>query len=107
MDDLEETEAGLRVHIRSSKTDQEGAGWLLKGFPPIGQTVKRYAALAGFKAAEFGGHSLRAGFATSAAEKGASIFRIMDVTRHRSVETVRGYVRRAEEFTDHAGEGLL
>ena len=73
----------------------------------IGQTVKRYAALAGFKAAEFGGHSLRAGFATSAAEKGASIFRIMDVTRHRSVETVRGYGRRAEEFTDHAGEGLL
>jgi len=31
----------------------------------------------------------------------------MDVSRHKSVETVRGYVRRAEEFKDHAGEGLL
>ncbi len=46
------------------------------------------------------------GFA-SAAERGASIFRMMDVSRHKSVDTVRGYVRQAEEFTDHAGQGLL
>jgi len=73
----------------------------------VGAVVKKYAALAGFKASDFGGHSLRSGFATSAAMNGASIFRIMDVTRHRSVDTVRGYVRRAEEFEDHAGNGLL
>ncbi len=56
---------------------------------------------------DFGGHSLRAGFLTSAAENGASMFRMMDVSRHKSVDTVRGYVRMAEEFQDHAGEGLL
>jgi hypothetical protein len=32
---------------------------------------------------------------------------MMDVSRHRSVETVRGYVRDAEIFKDHAGIGLL
>ena len=73
----------------------------------IGKVVKRYAAAAGYDAAEFAGHSLRAGFLTSAAERGASIFRVMDVSRHKSVDTARGYVRRAEEFTDHAGQGLL
>jgi hypothetical protein len=52
-------------------------------------------------------HSLRAGFLTSAAARGASIFKMMDVSRHRSVDTLRGYVRDAELFKDHAGAGLL
>jgi hypothetical protein len=43
----------------------------------------------------------------SAAAKGASIFKMMDVSRHRSVDTLRGYVRDAEIFKDHAGAGLL
>ena len=62
---------------------------------------------AGLDPSEFGGHSLRAGFITSAVENGASVFRTMDVSLHRRVETLRGYVRRAEEFKDHAGDGLL
>ncbi len=73
----------------------------------IASIVKKYAEKAGYKSEEFGGHSLRAGFLTSAAENGASVFRMMDISRHKSVDTVRGYVRRAEEFQDHAGEGLL
>jgi len=32
---------------------------------------------------------------------------MMDVSRHRSVETVRGYVRDAELFKEHAAAGLL
>jgi hypothetical protein len=55
----------------------------------------------------FSGHSLRAGFLTSAAKRGVSIFKMMDVSRHRSVDTLRGYVREAEIFKDHAGTGLL
>ncbi len=35
------------------------------------------------------------------------IFKMMDVSRHRSVDTLRGYVRDAELFKDHAGAGLL
>jgi formate dehydrogenase assembly factor FdhD len=55
----------------------------------------------------FSGHSLRSGFLTSAAGKGATIFKMMDVSRHKSVDTLRGYVRDAELFKDHAGAGLL
>ena len=55
----------------------------------------------------FSGHSLRASFLTSAAGKGASIFKMMDVSLHKSVDTLRGYVRDAELFKDHAGAGLL
>jgi site-specific recombinase XerD len=73
----------------------------------IAVVVKKYAALAGLDPDNFGGHSLRSGFATSAAANGATLFRLMDQTRHRSVETVRAYVRRAGLFEDHAGEGLL
>jgi hypothetical protein len=55
----------------------------------------------------FAGHSLRAGFLTSAAGRGASIFKMMDVSRHKSMDTLRGYVRDAELFRDQAGAGLL
>jgi site-specific recombinase XerD len=147
--DVEETETGLLVTIRRSKTDQEGKGvtiaiargdiacpvkalrvWLDSAgieagplFRPINKAgrmaatrltdrsvanvVKAYAERAGFDAGIFSGHSLRSGFLTSAAANGASIFKMMDVSRHRSVETLRGYVRDAEMFKDHAGAGLL
>jgi hypothetical protein len=47
------------------------------------------------------------GFLTSAAAKGASIFKMMDQSGHKSIDTLRGYVREAELFKDHAGTGLL
>jgi hypothetical protein len=53
------------------------------------------------------GHPLQAGFLTSAAGKGASIFKMMDVSRHKSVDTLRDHVRDAELFKDHAAAGLL
>jgi hypothetical protein len=34
------------------------------------------------------------------------MFRVMDVTRHRRVETLKGYDRRAKAFRNHAGEGV-
>ena len=73
----------------------------------VADLVKQYASLAGFNAALFAGHSLRAGFLTSAAEAGADVFRMMDVSRHKKVETIRTYVRRADAFKDHAGRGFL
>jgi site-specific recombinase XerD len=73
----------------------------------VANIVKAYAGLAGMDAKAFSGHSLRSGFLTSAAGKGASIFKMMDVSRHKSVDTLRGYVRDAELFRDHAGAGLL
>ena len=64
-----------------------------------------YAERAGFDANLFSDHSLRSGFLTSAAN-GASIFKMTDVSRHKSVDTLRGYVRDAELFKDHAGSRL-
>ena len=69
--------------------------------------VKRRALAAGLDPDGFSGHSLRAGFLTSAAEAGAGLFAMMDVSRHKSVETVRGYIRRADAFKNHAAKGLL
>jgi integrase len=69
--------------------------------------VKAYAARLGLDADAFSGHSLRAGFLTSAAARGASLFKMMDVSRHKSVDVLRGYVRDADAFRDHAGAGLL
>jgi hypothetical protein len=69
--------------------------------------VKSYAARAGLDEKLFSGHSLRLGFLTSAARSGKSIFKMMDQSRHKSVDTLRDYVRDAELFKDHAGAGLL
>jgi site-specific recombinase XerD len=69
--------------------------------------VKRAAGRAGLDPATFAGHSLRRGFLTSAANAGASIFKMMDVSRHKSVETLRRYVKDADAFQNHAGENFL
>jgi site-specific recombinase XerD len=71
------------------------------------EIVKHYATCAGLDARTFAGHSLRAGFLTSAAEHGASVFKMMEVSRHRSVDTLRGYVRRVDLFKEHAGAAFL
>jgi site-specific recombinase XerD len=73
----------------------------------VASIVKAYAGRAGFDAKTFSGHSLRAGFLTSAAAKGASIFKMLDQSGQKSVDTLRGYIRDAELFKDHAGAGLL
>jgi site-specific recombinase XerD len=73
----------------------------------VANIVKVYAGRAGLDEKLFSGHSLRSGFLTSAAGNGKSIFKMMDVSRHKSVDTLRGYVRDAELFKDHAGAGLL
>ncbi|MGU3663155.1 site-specific integrase [Methylobacterium sp. A49B] len=154
--DLVEHPDGLRVRIRKSKTDQEGAGteiaiphgrfvrpvalvreWLdaagisdgpvfrpvsrygvmrrldARGEPPrlttraVGDIIKHYTSAAGLDASTFGPHSLRAGYITTAAERGADLARIMDQSRHRDPRTVVGYIRRANAFKDHSGSGFL
>jgi integrase len=69
--------------------------------------VKAYAERIGLNAADFGAHSLRAGFLTSAARRGASVFKMRDVSRHKSMDVLQAYVRDADLFRDHAGAGLL
>jgi integrase len=73
----------------------------------VARLVQAVARAAGYDPALFGGHSLRAGFITSAARMGASIFKIQEISRHRSLQVLAGYVRDAQVYRDHAGSGFL
>jgi site-specific recombinase XerD len=69
--------------------------------------VKRYAARAGLDPALFAGHSLRAGFLTSSAESGASVLKMVEVSRHKDISMLTTYVRRSNLFREHAGAAFL
>ncbi len=73
----------------------------------VPRLVKHYARLAGYDPTVYSGHSLRAGFVTSAAVHGARTDKIMAVTRHTSLDMVLKYTRDANLFDSHAGEGFL
>lgn len=73
----------------------------------IARLVQQYAAAAGYDPTQFAGHSLRAGFLTEGAAQGATIFKLQEVSRHKSVQVLSDYVRNAELFKDHAGERFL
>jgi len=68
--------------------------------------VKRAARAAGLDSSAYSGHSLRAGFVTQGALNGATEANIMRQTGHESSDTVRGYMRIANVFTDNVS-GLL
>jgi site-specific recombinase XerD len=73
----------------------------------VAAVVQAHASRLGFDPSTFGGHSLRAGFVTSAVKRGANLIKITDVTGHRSLEMLKTYSRDAEAFVGHAGAGLL
>ena len=86
-------------------------GGKLQGLPmhhsDIPRLVKYYAGLIGLDSKEVSGHSLRAGFVTSAVVHHARLDKIMEITRHSNPQTVMRYIRDADCFRDHAGEKFL
>jgi len=64
--------------------------------------IKEYLNLAGIDNKNFSGHSLRSGFATSAADSGAEERSIMAMTGHKSTEMVRRYIKEANLFKNNA-----
>ena len=64
--------------------------------------IKEYLQLAGIDSKNYSGHSLRSGFATSAAESGAEERSIMAMTGHKSTEMVRRYIKEANLFKNNA-----
>ena len=64
--------------------------------------IKEYLNLAGINAKNYSGHSLRSGFATSAAESGVEERNIMAMTGHKSTEMVRRYIKEANLFKNNA-----
>jgi len=68
----------------------------------VALVIKQYLELAGINSRNFSGHSLRSGFATSAAESGAEERTIMAMTGHKSAEMVRRYIKEANLFKNNA-----
>jgi len=64
--------------------------------------IKEYLKLAGIDSKNYSGHSLRSGFATSAAESGVEERSIMAMTGHKSTEMVRRYIKEANLFKNNA-----
>lgn len=73
----------------------------------VARIVKRAVRAAGIDESVFSGHSLRAGFVTSALDRKVDYFTIMRTTRHVKVDTLKEYDRRENGFDDHAGEDFL
>jgi integrase len=68
--------------------------------------VKARAEAAGLDPARFAGHSLRAGFVTSAAARGVTLHNIMRQTRHKSERVAMTYIRPATVWRNNATDGL-
>ena len=64
--------------------------------------IKEYLKLAGIDSKNYSGHSLRSGFATSAAEFGVEERNIMAMTGHKSTEMVRRYIKEVNLFKNNA-----
>jgi site-specific recombinase XerD len=64
--------------------------------------IKNYLRIAGIESRNYSGHSLRSGFATSAAESGVEERSIMAMTGHKSPEMVRRYIKEANLFKNNA-----
>ena len=73
----------------------------------VAMVIKYSAHRVGLDSTRYSGYSLRRGFLTSAARNSASIFKIADQSRHKSLDVLRQYVQEEELFEDNAGDGLL
>jgi integrase len=148
--EVEHVRRGVAIHLRHSKTDQDGRGdtiaipygrsrycavlaldaWLAASgitegaiFRPVDRhgrvhagrlsseavsiVVRERVAAAGLDPTSYSGHSLRAGFATSAAQAGVQAWRIRTQTRHASDAMLARYIREGELFNGNAAGVLL
>jgi site-specific recombinase XerD len=72
----------------------------------IAEIIKRRADLAGLDPDRYPGHSLRAGFVTSAAVAGVNETTIARQTRHRSLAVLRTYIREGNLFKLNAATSV-
>ncbi len=76
------------------------------GSKGVSIAVKRSAERVGLDPEKYGAHSLRAGFATQAANAGVSERSIMRQTGHASLKVLRGYIRNGNLFRENASTML-
>ena len=72
----------------------------------MARIVKRAAARIGIDPAQVAGHSLRSGFATSAARGGADLSAIMQQTGHKSADIAQRYVQRGNLLKNPASKAV-
>jgi len=85
-----------------SRFDKGHEGEPMKRGDAVSQVVKSAVELLGLDPGEYGGHSLRAGFITAAAEAGVGELTIANHTGHRCLGVLRRYIRRANVFRGNA-----
>ncbi len=73
----------------------------------VSLVIKERVSAAGFDPSGYSGHSLRAGLATSAAQSGASAWKIRQQTGHASDAMLIRYIRDGELFTNNVAGVLL
>ncbi len=72
----------------------------------VGERVKKIGARSGLDPQSYAAHSLRSGFATSAARANKSEAAIMRQGRWKSIPVARRYIRAGSRWHDHAGAGI-
>jgi len=72
----------------------------------VGERVKKMGARSGLDPESYAAHSLRSGFATSAARANKSEAAIMRQGRWKSIPVARRYIRAGSRWHDHAGAGI-
>jgi integrase len=102
--DVSEIKSGPIFRRIDSRSDCYGDRALTSQVVAI--LVKQYAERAGLEAERFAGHSLRAGFATTAADKGRTLTQIMRQGRWKDQRTAQTYIRPATIFADNPTAGL-
>jgi len=73
----------------------------------VSTILRRRLTAAGIDPEGYSGHSLRAGFATSAAQAGVSTFKIRAQTGHASDAMLARYIRDGELFDSNAAAALI
>ncbi|MDC3988693.1 tyrosine-type recombinase/integrase [Polyangium jinanense] len=73
----------------------------------VASVIKRAARRVGLDPRELAGHSLRAGFATTAAGQGANMAELGRITRHASEGMLRRYIRAGTLFDRDPLRGVL
>ena len=73
----------------------------------VSMLIKRHICVIGLEPVKFSGHSLRAGFVTSAARAGIATHLIRQQTGHASEATMSRYIREGSLFRGNAAGQLL
>ena len=92
----------LKDYINKKKTKNNEDKIFEISDKSVSLIIKRYAQKAGLDSSKYAGHSLRSGFATTAAEFGAEERNIMAMTGHKTTQMVRRYIQEANLFKNNA-----